>query len=122
MYYLIPPNPDVTCASVAGYDQVDIGPDGLFRVESEYHANALINQCGFRRATNELIASTASEKTIGKPASEEDGDEFDWELPIEDWKKPQLKQWLIDNKVDFDKKAKIDELFELVKENSEEED
>jgi len=121
MYYLSPPKPDVTCASVAGYDQVDVGSDGLFRVESEYHANALVSQCGFRRATDEVISSTAGEKTIGKK-SEDDDEPLNWDLPIEEWKKLQLKQWLTDNKVDFDKKAKIDELFELVKENSEEGD
>ena len=111
MNYLLPPvgKENWVTVKLPGHEQVEKSGDGLFHVEDTHYAGELISKLGLRKATSEMFAKASSDD------EDEDDDELDED--VAKWSKPQLKAWLKANDVDFDSKAKKDELVDLVTDN-----
>lgn len=79
MQYLLPPvgKEHQVSFKAPGHDQVNRGSDGLFRVDVNALADLMVQDYGFRPASHELIASTASAADL--TAKPDDGDEDDVE-------------------------------------------
>jgi hypothetical protein len=119
MNYLLPPLSGQVSVSIGGYPQVNADSDGIFRVDNENHANALIRQCGFRVASgSDVLSASGHIPTISANVVEEETAE------LHDFTKDELRDWLTSQNVVFDKTARKDELLEIAQNhvNSMEED
>lgn len=124
MHYLLPPLSDQVSVSLGGYPQVNADSDGIFRVDNENHANALIRQCGFRVASgSDVLSASGHIPTISANVVEEETVEEET-AELHDFTKDELRDWLTSQNVVFDKTARKDELLEIAQNhvNSMEED
>lgn len=149
MQYLLPPvgKEHQVSFKAPGHDQVNRGSDGLFRVDVNALADLMVQDYGFRPASHELIASTASAADLvrkshdadvenGEDAMNEsldeteedeaddtevdDGDESDTEEEedFESMDDDELKAWLDDKDVGYPKSVKRPQLLKLANEEA----
>lgn len=113
MNYLLPPvgKENWVTVKLPGHEQVEKSGDGLFHVEDSHYAGELISKLGLRKATSEMFA---------KASSDEDDDDLDED--VTKWNKAQLREWLDERDIDYDSKAKKDELISIVQENLDEDE
>lgn len=109
MNYLLPPvgKENWVTVKLPGHEQVEKSGDGLFHVEDTHYAGELISKLGLRKATNEMFAKTVND--------EDDDDDLDED--VTKWNKGDLKAWLDDKEIEYERGAKKDELLELVQEH-----